>query len=116
MSRRLLLLVLVVLALPALALAAGTDPTKQINAVDQRKAASIVLKRPDVIVPGWTKVAVIPNSAPRSWLPWVQPRPIRPRPDRRGREQLRGRGDQGRLRSPTSSRPGATRSPRGRGL
>ena len=34
MSRRLVLFVLVVLALPALALAAGTDPTKQINTVD----------------------------------------------------------------------------------
>ena len=63
MSRRLLLLVLVVLALPALALAAATDPTKQINPVDQRKAASIVLLRPAVLVPGWKKVAVIPNTA-----------------------------------------------------
>ena len=62
MSRRLVLLVLVVLALPALALAAGTDPTKQISTGDQRKAASIALKRPDVAVPGWRKVAVIPNG------------------------------------------------------
>ena len=97
MSRRLLLLVLVVLALPALALAAATDPTKQINPVDQRKAASIVLMRPDVIVPGWKKVAVIPEQRRGSRLPRVQPRPIRPHPDRRGREQLRGRRDQGRL-------------------
>lgn len=73
MSRRLLLLVLVVLALPALALAAATDPTKQLNSVDQRKAASIVLKRPDVIVPGWKKVAVLPNSTADSGCPGYTP-------------------------------------------
>jgi hypothetical protein len=72
-SRRLLLFVLVVLALPALALAAGTDPTKQINTVDQRKAASIVLKRPDVVVPGWRKVAVIPNGATDPGCPGYSP-------------------------------------------
>jgi hypothetical protein len=44
-----------VLALPALALAAATDPKKQINPVDQRKAASIVLKRTDFVA-GWKKV------------------------------------------------------------
>ena len=60
-GRRLCSSSFVVLALPALALAAATDPTKQINAVDQRKAASIVLKRPDVVVPGWKKVAVTPR-------------------------------------------------------
>ena len=73
MSRRLLLLVLVVLALPALALAAATDPKKQINPADQRKAASIVLKRPDVIVPGWKKVATIPNSAAEPGCPGYNP-------------------------------------------
>ena len=72
-SRRLLLVVLAVLALPALALAAATDPTKQINPVDQRKAASIVLKRPDVIVPGWSKVAVMPNSAADPGCPGYKP-------------------------------------------
>ena len=72
MSRRLLVLVLAVLTLPALALAAGTDPTKQLNTVDQRKAASIVLKRPDVIVPGWKKVAVIP-TAPDPGCPGYNP-------------------------------------------
>jgi len=73
MSRRLLLLVFLVLALPALALAAATDPTKQINSVDQRKAASIVLLRPGAIVPGWKKVAVIPNSAPDPGCPGYSP-------------------------------------------
>jgi hypothetical protein len=73
MSRRLLLLVLVVLALPALALAAAADPTKQINPVDQRKAASIVLKQPDLIVPGWKKVATIPNSATEPGCPGYTP-------------------------------------------
>ena len=61
MSRRLLLFVLAALLLPALALAAATDPTKQINPVDQRKAASIVLKRTDFAA-GWTKVANTPDS------------------------------------------------------
>ena len=74
MSRRLLLLVLAALALPALALAAATDPTKQINPVDQRKAASIVLKQPDVIVPGWRKVPVTtPESAANTGCPGYNP-------------------------------------------
>lgn len=73
MRRRLLLFALTVLALPALALAAATDPTKQINPVDQRKAASIVLKRPDVSVPGWKKVAVIANSAADPSCPGYNP-------------------------------------------
>jgi hypothetical protein len=73
MSRRVLLLVLVVLALPALALAAAKDPTKQINPGDQRKAASIVLKQPDVIVPGWKKVAVVPNGAAEPGCPGYAP-------------------------------------------
>jgi len=74
MSRRLFLLVLVVLALPALALAAATDPTKQINPADQRKAASIVLLRPGVIVPGWKKVPVTtPDSAANPGCPGYNP-------------------------------------------
>jgi hypothetical protein len=60
-GRRLLLFVLAVLALPALALAAGTDPKKQINPVDQRNAASIVLKRTDFVA-GWKKVPASPDS------------------------------------------------------
>jgi hypothetical protein len=53
--RRLLVLSIACLALPALALAADTDPKRQINAVDQRKAVSIVLKRSDFVA-GWKKV------------------------------------------------------------
>ena len=52
MSRRLALVLLVVLAVPALALAADTDPKKRINPADQRKARSIVLKRTDFVA-GW---------------------------------------------------------------
>jgi len=59
-SRRLLVFVLVVLALPALALAADTDPQKRINPVDQRKAASIIFKKTDFPLPGWKKV---PNDS-----------------------------------------------------
>lgn len=50
--------VIVLMALPALALASHTDPKRQINAVDQRKATSILLKRTDFNT-GWTK---LPNS------------------------------------------------------
>lgn len=59
--RRLVALVLVVLAVPALALAANTDPQKQINPGDQRKAGSIVLKRADFAT-GWKKVPNTPDS------------------------------------------------------
>ena len=61
MSRRLALVLVVVLAVPALALAADTDPKKRINPADQRKAASIVLKRSD-FVPGWTTGESRPRS------------------------------------------------------
>ena len=54
MSRRLALLLLVVLAVPAIALAADTDPQRKINAGDERKAASIVLKRTDFAA-GWKR-------------------------------------------------------------
>lgn len=46
---------LLALALPALALAAHKDPKKQIDTVDQRKAASVLLKRTDLAA-GWKKV------------------------------------------------------------
>ena len=59
MARRLAIVLAACLVVPALALAAGTDPTKQINPVDQRKAASIVLKKADFPAAGWTKV---PNN------------------------------------------------------
>ena len=54
MSRRLALVLLAVLALPALALAADTDPKRKINAADERKAASIVFKRADFTA-GWKR-------------------------------------------------------------
>lgn len=72
MDRRLLLFILVVLAVPALALAADTDPTKQINPVDQRKAASIVLKRTDFVA-GWKKVPNEPDSGADPSCPGYKP-------------------------------------------
>jgi hypothetical protein len=53
-SRRLALVLLVILAVPALALAAETDPKRKINAADERKAASIVFKRTDFTA-GWKR-------------------------------------------------------------
>jgi hypothetical protein len=53
-SRRIVLLLIVVLAVPALALAADTDPKRKINAADERKAASIVFKRTDFAA-GWKR-------------------------------------------------------------
>ena len=52
--RRLAALLVVVLAVPALAAAADTDPKRKINAADERKAAAIVFKRSDFAV-GWKK-------------------------------------------------------------
>ena len=49
------------LALPALALAAGTDPVKRISQADQRKAATIILERTDLVA-GWKQVSVAPND------------------------------------------------------
>lgn len=72
MGRRLLLFVLAVLALPALALAAGTDPKKQINPVDQRNAASIVLNRTD-FVPGWKKLPNTPDTGEDPSCPGYNP-------------------------------------------
>jgi hypothetical protein len=59
-SRRLALLLLVTLAVPAIALAADTDPKRKINPADERKAASIVFKRTDFTT-GWKKTTT-PNS------------------------------------------------------
>jgi len=59
-SRRLALLLLVVLAVPAIALAADTDPKRKLNAADERKAASIVFKRTDFAA-GWKRTTT-PNS------------------------------------------------------
>ncbi len=56
MSRRLALVLLAVLAVPALALAADTDPKRKINAADERKATSIVFKRADFTA-GWKRTS-----------------------------------------------------------
>jgi hypothetical protein len=58
--RRLAALLIACLAVPALALAGHQEPKRQINAADERKAASIVLKRTDFVA-GWKK---LPNSPP----------------------------------------------------
>ena len=54
MSRRLALVLLIVLAVPALALAADTDPKRKISPADERKAASIVFKKTDFAT-GWKR-------------------------------------------------------------
>ncbi|MGZ8782685.1 MAG: hypothetical protein ACXWZB_04220 [Gaiellaceae bacterium] len=72
MSRRLALLLVVVLSAPALALAADTDPTKRFNAADQRKAVSIVLKRAD-FAGGWKKVPSSPDSSAEASCPNYDP-------------------------------------------
>lgn len=54
--RRLAVLLLAALALPALALAADTDPSRRIDPGDERKAAAIVPKRAD-FSSGWKKAA-----------------------------------------------------------
>jgi len=53
-SRRLALVLLIVLAVPALALAADTDPKRKISPADERKAASIVFKKTDFAT-GWKR-------------------------------------------------------------
>lgn len=55
MGRRLAILLTACLAVPALAFAAAGDPKKQITPTDQKKAASIVLKRADLAA-GWKRV------------------------------------------------------------
>src|SRR5918993_1516839 len=52
--RRLAVLLVVLLVVPAVALAADTDPKRRINPSDERKAASIVFKRTDFTA-GWRK-------------------------------------------------------------
>jgi len=54
-SRRVVLILLALLALPALALAAETDPKERLTAADQAKARSIVLKRTDFVA-GWKRL------------------------------------------------------------
>jgi hypothetical protein len=59
--RRLAVVLAVFLAVPALALASHKDPKEQINAADQKKAASILLKRTDFVA-GWKKVPSAPDD------------------------------------------------------
>lgn len=61
MRRRLAVALLVVLAVPALALASDKDAKKQINPADQRQATSILLKRTDFAT-GWTKLPNTPDD------------------------------------------------------
>lgn len=59
--RRLFALLIVCLAVPAIALAADTDPKRKITAADEAKAQSTVLKRTDFAA-GWKKVAPSPDE------------------------------------------------------
>jgi hypothetical protein len=54
-------LLVLCIAVPAVALAADTDPKKKITAADQAKARSMVLKRTDFTA-GWKKVPASPDS------------------------------------------------------
>lgn len=54
-------LLVLCIAIPAVALAADTDPRKHITAADQATARSIVLTRSDFAA-GWKKVAAPPDS------------------------------------------------------
>ena len=58
---RRLAVLLLALALPAVALAADTDPQKRFTAADNAKAASIVLKRADFAA-GWKRMPATPDS------------------------------------------------------
>ena len=69
---RLLAACVLVLAVPALALAGHTDPKKQITAADQRKAASIVLKRTDFAA-GWKKTPATPDTDDHASCPGYDP-------------------------------------------
>ena len=61
MNRLLGALLVLCIAVPAVALAADTDPKKSITAADQAKARSIVLTRTDFAA-GWKKVPAPPDS------------------------------------------------------
>jgi hypothetical protein len=69
---RLAVLIAGCLALPALALAADTDPVKRIDPADQRKAASIILQRADLGA-GWRKVSVSPQDVADVACPGFNP-------------------------------------------
>lgn len=59
--RRLVALLLACLVVPAVALAADTDPKKKLTPADQAKARSIVVKRSDFAA-GWKKVPPSPDE------------------------------------------------------
>jgi hypothetical protein len=59
--RNLFAFLIVCLAVPAIALAADTDPKRQITTADETKARSTVLKRTDFAA-GWKKVAPSPDE------------------------------------------------------
>ena len=61
MNRLLAALLVLCIAVPAVALAADTDPKKKITAADQAKARSMVFKRTDFAA-GWKKVPPSPES------------------------------------------------------
>ena len=61
MRRLLLALLVLCVAVPAIALAAGTDPKKQLTTADQAKARSILPRRADFAA-GWKKVPSTPDS------------------------------------------------------
>ena len=72
MRRRLAAVFALALALPALALAGHQEPKREINGADERKAASIVLKRAD-FASGWKKLPASPPDYSHLPCPAYQP-------------------------------------------
>lgn len=72
MRRRLAVVLVLALALPALALASHTDAKRQIDAADQRKATAILLKRTDFAA-GWTKQPNTPDDDRHMSCPGYNP-------------------------------------------
>lgn len=72
MRRRLAVVLLTALVVPAVALARSTDPQRRIEPADQRKATSIVLKRSDFVA-GWRKTASKPESGAEYECPGYRP-------------------------------------------
>jgi hypothetical protein len=70
--RRLAAVLLLALVLPALALASHKDPKKQLNAADERRAASVLLKRSDFAA-GWKKVPSTPDDSSHFDCPGYDP-------------------------------------------
>ena len=70
--RRAVLFLLALLAVPAVALAADTDPKRQITPADERKAASVVLKRADLAA-GWKRTSSPSTSDDDISCPYYKP-------------------------------------------